>query len=278
MKKILLLIQIVLIASITFAAGDNFMSGARQASMGNSGVMLSDVWSMYHNQAGIARIERFSLGVNYNSEFALSDLSNKSIALVAPVQFGSLGLSMSHYGFSEFSETKIGLAYAKAFNKRFSMGIQMDYLLVSLPSAYGTKGVPVAEIGILSEPIDNFIVAAHVYNPTRAKIADFNDERIPTIMKIGVGYRFSETAVVTAETEKDMEKAIYFKAGMEYMLVDNLYLRAGVSTNPLNRYAFGVGYGKTGFRADFAFSYHDYLGITPHLSMSYTFGKASSES
>lgn len=273
MKKLYSLLLAIIIYTGAFSAGDNFMSGSRQASMSNSAVTLSDIWSSYHNQAGLAKLNKMTLGINYNSDFSLSDLANKSLAFATPLSFGTLGINVSHYGFSEYSETKIGLAYAKMLGERISMGIQLDYLNINLPETYGNRGVAVGEIGILAEPIDHLFIGAHVYNINRAKLADYNDERIPTIFRVGMGYEFSDKALITIETEQNIDEKIIGRAGFEYWVVDNVCIRGGGSTNPISRYSLGVGFNMKGFEADFAFSHHAQLGISPHLSLIYSFGK-----
>ena len=84
-------------------------------------------------------------------------------------------------------------------------------------------------------------IGAHVFNPTRSKISDYNDERLPTIIRFGGDYDFSDKVKVAVETEKDMAQKAVFKAGIEYKPVKEFYLRAGIGTNPtLTCFGFGI--------------------------------------
>ena len=58
--------------------------------------------------------------------------------------------------------------------------------------------------------------------------------------------------------------------GVEYLPITNLAIRSGIVSNPTVA-CFGVGYSMGGLRIDIAFSYHQRLGYSPHLSISYTY-------
>jgi hypothetical protein len=72
------------------------------------------------------------------------------------------------------------------------------------------------------------------------------------------------------ETEKDMEMKPAFKGGIEIQAIDNLFFRGGFST-VYERYSFGIGYKYRKLVSDLAFSHHDVLGFTPHVSVGYEF-------
>ena len=54
---------------ILFAGQDNSHYGGRSAAMGHSSVMLSDVWSTHHNQAGLGWLNRPVAGVFFQNRF-----------------------------------------------------------------------------------------------------------------------------------------------------------------------------------------------------------------
>jgi len=257
------------------AGGDNFDIGARSAGMANASVTISDLWSVHHNQAGLARLEKIAAGIYYENKFLLSELGLKAAAVAIPVgddqgTRGVFGISMSFFGYSLYNDTKVGLAYSKSFGDKFSAGIQLDYLSTRIGGDfdYGKKGSVVVEGGIQAQLSDNLSIGAHLFNPTRAKIADYDDERVPTIIRIGVDYTFSEKVFVSIETEKDIDFKPVYKAGLEYRAIEELYLRAGISTNPtLNTFGFGLNLKQ--FTFDFAFSIHQVLGFSPQLSLTY---------
>jgi hypothetical protein len=250
---------------------DNLPTGGRQAGLGNATVTLSDVWATNYNQAGLARIEKMTAGIYYDNRYITNTMSLKAAAFAMPVQdLGVFGVSVSHFGYSLYSEQKIGVSYARNFGPSFSAGVQLNYLGTSLPSEYGSRGAICAEAGLQFEIVKNLRMGAHIFNINRARMANYNQERIPTIMKLGLAYTFSEKVMVTAEAEKDIEQKPMIKGGVEYRIAKPLYLRTGISTNPtLN--TFGIGVLMKDIRFDFAMGLHPELGLTPHLSLVYDF-------
>ena len=268
--KILLYIVVGLFVQTSFAGTDNNPVGARAAGMANSAVVLKDIWSVNHNQAGVAYLTKPTVGLYFENRFLIQELSLASLAVAYPIANGVMSLNLTHWGFSNFNTTKIGFAFSKKFGEKISGGLQLDYFNTFLSAEYGNRGAVVAEVGILAEPIDNLLIGAHVYNPTRAKIASYNDERLPTILNIGVGYHFSKNILLSIETEKNLIEPIIFKSGIEYMYLDKFFLRAGISTNPIFN-TFGFGYIFKTVKVDLAFSRHQVLGLIPHFSVNYSF-------
>jgi len=240
--------------------------------MSNASVGLSDVWSNQHNQAGLAFVRNISGGAYYENKFMLRELSTRAGALALPVRGGTFGLLVSNFGYRLYSENKCALSFAKAFGEKFSMGIAMDYLNVMLGEGYGRKDMLVAEIGMLSKPLKNLTLGVHIYNPTRTKIAAYNNEHTPTIFRFGGNYVFSDKVLLAAETEKDIAHKALFKTGLEYQLLKALYLRAGISTNPVLS-SFGFGLRLKNLQADLSSNYNQVLGFSQQLGLTYVVNK-----
>lgn len=272
MKKISILISILFLSISTNLLSQNYPVGACAAGMGNSYLVIPSVWSSYHNQAGLDYLENITFGAYFENWFGVKELGLKSAALAVPTKTGTFGLDFSYFGYDKFNEMKMGLAYSKQFAEIISIGIQLDYFNIHQDESYGNVGVPVAEIGILAEPIDKLFIGAHLFNPWRAQIAEYQNEKMPTVFKIGLGYYFTEKVVMTVEAEKDLEIAKpIFKSGIEYNFISDLYLRGGISTNPVTT-AFGIGYQLKGIGLDIAFKHHEILGYNAGVSMFYAFG------
>jgi hypothetical protein len=268
--RVKLVVILSLISSVLLAGNENYMVGAGPAGMANAYVMYSGIWSTYHNQAGLARLENMTTGFYFENRYGISELGVQSFAISAPFKSGNFGFSVTHFGYSEYNENKFGLAYAHRFGDKFSAGIQFDYFYLHLPADYGNRGTFVVEAGFLAEPVDKLSLGVHVFNPTRTKIADFQDERIPTIMRAGLGYAFTENLNFCIETEKDLDQKARFKTGIEYVVINDLVLRAGIATNPNQNY-FGIGYKLKNFTANMTFSTNPVLPMSTHMSIIYTF-------
>lgn len=254
------------------AGNEDHPIGARSAAMGNASVSLSDMWSAHHNQAGLGFVREAGGGVTYENRFLLKEISIRGGVVAIPIKQGTFGLCITNFGYSQYSENKYSLSFAKAFGNKLSAAVAMDYLTTKIAEGYGSKGVPAAEAGIIAKPMKDLNIGVHVFNPTRAKISEYDDERLPTIIRLGGDYTFSDKVIVAVEAQKDIRYKPEFKAGIEYKAVKEFYLRIGLSTNPTLS-TFGFGINLKNFKIDFAASYHQTLGISPQLGLSYVFAK-----
>ncbi len=246
------------------------MAGARGLAMGDASIVFTDIHSIYSNQAGLAFMEGVGFSVGAEKRFLTSEINSYTAGFAYPTKAGTFGLSMNYYGFSGYNEQKIGLAYARKLSKKLSIGAQFDYLGYSIPE-YGNKALFTFELGIQAQLIENLVVAAHVFNPVRQEIVE--DEKVPSVFKLGAGYLPFEKLTITGEFEKDIDMDMTFKMGIEYFLVDIFCLRAGVSTDPfLNSFGMGLKL-KNGLMIDLASSYHHTLGFTPAISISFEMNK-----
>ncbi len=268
MRKVLAIIILIFVQNITFA--DNYPTGARQSAMGTAGVTFHDVWAVQNNQAGLAGLESMAIGFHFENRYLTPQYGLKALAFGLPTSQGTFGVNVSYFGYSLYNESKIGLAYARKFNDYFSIGIQLDYLNYFIADYYGNRGTAVAELGIISKPLDKLTFGVHIYNPTLSQVADYNNERIPTIVKVGLNYKFNDKFLMAVETEKDIDFKPRYKVGMEYYIIDNVALRTGIITNPFEN-SFGIGYIKKRISASIAFTTNKILGLTPHVSFQYKF-------
>lgn len=258
------------------AGNEGYPLGARQAGMGTSGVAFSDLWSVTHNQAGLALLTKPSFGLFYENKFALKELGLKAGAFAYPTSSGVFAIDLMQFGYSKYNESRVGLAFAKSLGKRFSIGVKFNYLNTFYAEEYGNKGTFIAELGLLAQPIKHLYIGGHIYNLSRSKIAAYNDERIPTTITFGIAYEFSEKVLCTVEAEKELQYNPIYKVGMEYRFLENLYIRAGVTSNP-NQMSLGIGYVFKRIKADISFSSHQVLGISPHIGFSFELGKNSTQ-
>ena len=247
---------------------DNNPEGARQGAMGGTGVTTKDVWGIYHNQATLAFLEKPTMAFFYENRF-LNTISDEGFAFVLPTaKSGAFGINVNYLGVQTYSDMKLGLAYALALSPKLSLGMQLDYFHSQYGDIYNRTNDILPEIGFLAEPIDGFFIGAHIFNPwtivsNRSDVSD-----LPTIFRIGIGYRVAENVYTALETEKDMDYKPRYRFGLEYLYQEKVFFRFGVASNP-NLLSFGVGYLFGKFRADISFYTHPDLGITPQVALIY---------
>ncbi|CAG0965254.1 MAG: hypothetical protein HND27_03840 [Bacteroidetes bacterium] len=267
MKKILFLV-LFFSARTLFAGNSFYLLGARSLGMGGASVSLSDFWSTENNQAGLGFLKDVGGGLYYENRFGIKEMSIKAGAFAYPLKSGALGISVSSYGFNLYNENKAGISYGQRFSEKFSAGIQLNYVSTQLGENYGKRQSFTGAVGIMAKLSNELTLAAHLYNPTRTKLSDYNNEKIPTIMRIGLMYTFSEKVILTADVDKNIYEKPIVKSGIEYHPIPILYFRMGIATNPTQN-NFGVGIQTKELRIDIATGYHSKLGFSPAVSLAY---------
>jgi len=275
MNKQQLIFPLLFISFFSLVAqNENLYSlGARSSAMGNTSATLTDIWAVNNNQAALGFVTNSAIGLHYENRFLAGSLGYKSLAGAFATKSGTFGLKFNHFGYSTYSNIETGISFGKSFGEYFAAGIQINYLYTKLAQDYGSSGMAVSELGILSKPTKYLLIGAHVYNPTMSKFNNSgHTERIPTIFKVGASYIFDNFAMLSTEIVKDVDYPFIFRAGLEFNLAQQFVARAGISSNN-SLISFGAGYRTSKINIDFAFSYHSYLGYSPFITMVYNFNK-----
>ncbi len=271
MRHFLIIILIFIIPIIPTIAQPNQPIGAKSLSMGGVSLLPADFWSVFNNQAGLTTQNNWAAGFAYDNYLGLDkNLSLKSGAVIIPTNSGVFGLTLNYYGYAAYNEQKIGLAYGKLLSDIFSVGLQIDYVSVSIGNEYGHAGAFTFEIGILAKISDELQIASHIYNPFMVKLGKVNPESTPAIFKLACAYKIDQNLLLLTEYEQSNISTGIIKLGIEYHLIEDFFVRGGLSTNP-NLFSFGLGIKLNGFNIDFGSSYHQILGFSPKASVYYCF-------
>jgi hypothetical protein len=278
---IFIYISAILLSIRVISANYNNPLGSRSAGMGNTTVVLSDLWSVNNNQAGLAVFNHTAAGVYYENRFLVKELSLKSFCFAIPTHSGNFGVSFNSFGYSGYNQLKAGLAYGRKFSKVFSAGVQLDYLRTHIAENYGNQDAFTFEVGIRTELTKQVTLAAHVFNPIRVKIQSETNDRVPAVFKLAIAYQVSEKLLVAVETEKNSDFKPLIRGGMEYRIIDKAALRIGYSTLPSTSgsdnfsiasvFSFGFGLNIRKLILDLSSSYHQTLGWSPTVSFIYIF-------
>jgi hypothetical protein len=270
MKQVLLMV--FFIASIQSSSGiGNIRAGARPLALSDAYVSISDIWSTFHNQAGIAGTDRLASGICYESRFFLKELSTIAGVVVLPTETGNFAFSFVQFGKTSYKEEKLSLAFAKTLGMKIKAGIQFDYFFLSLSENDRTKGFVTFEAGAIYSPSDKISFGAHVFNPSEGGIR-FNEGKVKTqaVYSLGGSYHFNETLLTTIQAEKETGYPVCIRTGFEYQPAEVIVFRTGFSALPF-RLTTGLGYKVGKLSADIGFSYINSLGITPSVSIQYNF-------
>jgi hypothetical protein len=265
-KKLTFLFFSFFAFTLSFSA-ENYPAGARSLALSNAFVSVSDPWSTFHNQAGLANQNNFSVGVFYESQFMIDELSHVAGTFVAPIKAGTFGFSFSQFGKETYKEHKLGLAFAKQLSKKLNASIQLDYLSTRFPENENAFGFATFEAGIVFAATDDLFLGAHVFNPiSNGFDLPEGTQKMPAVIRVGGHYQFPQMVLVTFETEKNFENPFLIRTGIEFSPIKNLALRFGVSGKPV-QYSAGIGYTVGKISTDIGFSYHGNLGLTPAVSI-----------
>ena len=266
------LISIMGIRTPTFAIG-NQSSGARSLALGNANVTLFDVWSANNNQAGLGLVKGFSIGASYENRFGLSELGLSTLNMAVPFKFGTFGLTVQQFGFSEYSENKFGLAYGMELSKKVRLGGQIDYYSIQIQEAQtANKDALAVELGLQVKATEKFSLAAHVFNLTNQELTGDFQEKLPMVLTIGLKYDFSKKLFAVVDLEKNIDLPANLKAGIEYHPVDAFYFRGGLNTYDFH-FSGGLGVELKGFCIDLGFSHQTYLGYVSQIALHYSIKK-----
>lgn len=267
---------LALISVISFAGGGNEHGGARVEGMAGTSLTQVDVWSTTNNIGALGLQDKFAVGASFQSRYFLPEAALKSVALAAPLGGGTIGLVGHQFGYAAFSDNRVGLGYARKLSDYLSLGVQMNYLNVRIGHIYGNRSTLTAEVGLLIMPTDNIRLGVHVYNPTRSKLADFDDERVPSYMALAGQYIFSEKVSGIIQVEKGLDDPINIITGLEYNPVESIFIRTGYATAK-GIASFGFGYQWKELNADVSAQWHQTLGFSSGITLSYQFGKRKAQ-
>jgi len=271
-----LLPTFILVAWIIFTAAESmaqdvFWSGSRYQALSDATVGLADCWSVFGNQAGLAGIHRLMAGGSFQNRFLVNELSTRAGLLVLPIQSSVFAFSLSQFGQNRFRQEKYGLAYARQISPKLKFGLQFNSYRLFLSEENRSISSFGAELGIQYLFTERFVAGFHVMNPYRTGVKLSSGMfRYPSRINIGTFYRLSDLFSLTSELENDFDDHFILKTGIEYTILEKLFLRAGVSGKPYQLSA-GIGFQVRKLTLDLATTYNQYLGNSPSVSFQFQF-------
>ncbi len=271
--------------------------GARAAALGNASVAIGgDVWSMGNNVAGLGEVRHPTVGFYGENRYFSTALNVAALNLALPLgrppaaaagptavmpgaeggsdapaprpwaRHGVVGLEAQRFGGQLYNETRVGVGYGYRFGQ-ISLGGRVDVLQVSI-EGLGSRRVAMGTLGGQIEVLPRRLsFGAALYNISQTRLASYQNERVPTILKAGLAYRPGAQVLLLVESEKDVERDANFKVGLEYRPVPVLAARLGLASLTEQASA-GIGVQAGAFQIDYAAAFQQALGFSQHLSIS----------
>lgn len=266
MKHFFVLCFCAWVYTVTLAQTDPLTQahGARSQAMGNIKVALPDAWTYFNNIGALDRLEESEISAGFDHRYGLPELSTVDLALGWKNYLGTIGLGVSRFGGKLFNQQLLGLGFSNTLGI-VSIGAKIDWYQTHI-EGFGTGNAFLLTLGGVAELGPRFFLGANLSNLNQARISSDSPHRLPTAIQLGISYVPSESLRILAEVEKDIALDPVFKAGVEYRLMDWIFLRTGVCSNP-GRITFGLGMRKDRFGFDYAYGQNTALGRTHHLSL-----------
>lgn len=249
---------------------------ARYIGLGAYSKNFADVYSFTQNQAALANVKNASAGVYGERRFLVEELNLYSAVLALPTKSGNFGIQADYFGFKNYNESQIGLAYARSLGSKIDVGVKFNYYSIKIP-AYGNANNVNFEAGLLLHLTDKLHAGLHVFNPVGGKLGkNENEEKLASAYKVGLGYEASDKFFISSEVVKQEDQPVNVNIGFQYNFLKQFIMRAGIATATNNSYV-GVGLNLKQFRLDVVTSYHPQLGFTPGVLIIFDFGKQKNE-
>lgn len=241
------IIQLLLSLGTIHASGQfaDVSTHARQAAMG--GVHLNDTAVR-------------SVTIGYRQGYGMASMATRS--LDARWNLGSRGgmeAEYIHFGDPIYYEQQVAAGYAVRITDWLSAGIRGRYLRMATDDAH-------------YEARQWLATEAHVQATLSQRLTLYAeggsrswDEAKPWQAHIGLAYRAVEG--LTTVVELDSREQTRVRMGAEYCYRRHYFARMGVATNPMT-IAFGLGARLGIYGIDLAVEHHEYLGLTPQISLS----------
>ena len=269
MKRVLSLLLVTL-AFNSYAQIGSFNIGGRSAGMAGASLTLGDEYSLFNNIGGLGYVENHAAFASYQNRYGISQFQVIGAGAVYTHDIGNAGVGFYKFGDDIYSEQRIHLAISNKI-QMVSLGLGVDYLQYNVSTA-GTSQALAIQFGGIAEITPQLRFGAHIFNLNQAKFDSETGERIPTVMKGGFSYRPTNELMLNLEIEKDLDFDEVFKAGIEYQIVENVFARTGISTQPFIG-TFGVGFYPKNLKFDYGFSNESTLGSIHEISVAYSFKK-----
>ena len=245
----------------------SYSAGASTLAMGNASVGLPTSFSSINNQAAMAFVDHGAFSIFSRNQFFVDGLNQISASGIIPTKSGAFGLALNYEGFDLFNESKVGVSYGLLLAETFSIGAQITYYSLSIEQ-YGSKNSISFDAALMFQAYDDLYFGAQVINPAQQELTTSSTDNLPTILKAGFGWLASNNVTISGELMQHFESDPVVNAGFEYRIIEMIAIRTGISTNPtLN--SFGVGFEFKQIELDVAANYHQTLGISPALSLTY---------
>lgn len=235
--------------------------------MGYSAACLQDDWSLFNNVAGLSFVKKTTLSSSYDARPQLQGANRMAFVATVPMSFGTSALGFYKFGDDLYNEQKASLGFSNRLGIA-SLGASINYLQFQA-LGFGTKGLLTFNLGGIANLTPNFFIGAHIQNVNQPVLSESSQERLSTLLTLGLGFAPTEKVWLSSEVQKEIENKSVYKLGVEYKPVKKFAARTGFNFRPDKLFA-GVGFISSRLTIDYAYEYApNGLGSSHQASLGY---------
>lgn len=273
MKPILFICIIFLCLTKVSAQISNILPTATTTA--GAAVAETTDWSAFANPASIGYIPEKLLNVQYENRYFIPELSTKSIGLVLPSKLINTSFSASYFGYAEYNQMLFGIGFSRNFDKKFSIGVQFDYLTAFFITPGRHYGAFFPQIGLNLSLSPDFHLGFSTFNPFQTVIkSDQSKMLLPSVFSIGTEYFLSEDFVVYTQFDKEISSNYRLTLGTEYSMLHFLTVKLGLYHAGYLVPCFGFQTNSSSFTFQLNEELHPILGLVSIATLQYRFKKS----
>jgi len=257
------------------AGNEGFGFGPRSLGTGQVTSLFTDVWAAHNNIGALGWLKKGTVSTSFENRYNNSAFNQISFAAAnTPGKYGVVGVGASRFGSDLFNQTRAQIGWAKVFGIA-SIGIQGQWYQVQA-TEFPARNFFLLNFGGLAKLTSKVSFAASISNITQTKASDFQSETLPTIARAGISFSPVKSVLLLTEVQKDLDQKAMVKAGVEYELRPNLWLRTGFTTQ-VQVATGGIGFKWRDLQLDYGFSNHPQLGWSQSIGLQIHIGKDKNE-
>jgi tetratricopeptide (TPR) repeat protein len=275
-------------AGVGSTSGADFLKlggGARPLALGNAYTALgSDASSVFYNPAGLGRMGFPEAMTMYNSW--LADTRQQAAVIAYPLNFGVVALgysSLTSGSIQGYDQTGaltsvfdtgssvMSVSLGRSINPNLFWGVSVKAISDRLETV--TARTTAIDTGITYLLNPNLVFGASIMNAGSGLVYVAEKTALPTCYRVGAAYK---TSLLNEDIRLAGDMAAYpdgtkLDLGIEYLVRDFLAFRIGDSNSNLRA---GIGVKANLLALDYAYFFHQDLGATHQVSISFLFGAA----
>jgi hypothetical protein len=275
LRKISAIFIFLFSANLTEAQSVRTPVSASYIGLGAYSVDHVDVFSVTSNPAALAQIKDPAAGVFGEKRFLLAETNFYSAIVAVPSKHGNFAFQADYFGFKNYNESQLGIAYARNVGSKLDLGIKFNYYSFRIPGFESPSAVNF-EIGAVAHLTEKLNAGIHFYNPVGGQLSKTENDKLAAIYSFGIGYEASDNFLISTEIEKQEDLPVNVNAAVQYHFAQQFFARFGIASQNESPFA-GAGILWNQFRLDVTASYHPQLGLSPGLMLIVHFKKQQNE-